>query len=412
MKEKLINFLRWTERFTETDMLYIFRAGFWVVFGKMGMALVSFSKMIVFGRLVDPSLYGNYSFLISTAALLAIFSLPGIETSLIKAIANKKEGTVNSAAKERLKFSLIGSALSILIALYYFYLKNHELGISFLIIALFLPFKESFNLFSPFWIGKKDFKRHSLYTLAAAVLTTLIMIPLISFTHNLILIILAFMAGFALFNGIFFKIAQKSKINDDNYSQAIRFGKDLTIMGAIEYLGNNLDKVIIFALLGPIELAIYSFAQTPIAQIQEIIPIKQLALPKIGEKSLFDIKKGLIKKFKKLFLVSIPTAAVAIIVAPTFYKIVLPQYVDSIPLFQLLSLTIIFVPFILLESALIAEMRRKEVYTIQVTVPIIKIVLLLFLIPFWGLWGVVASILISQIVLSILTLRLFINSSD
>ncbi len=411
MKEKVIQFLRWTERWTETDMLYATKGGFWIIFSKIGVALIASVKMLAFGHWVDQSVYGTYSFVISMAGILAIFSLPGIETSLIKAVAQKKDGTLNLGVREKLKFSLIGSFASLVAAGWYLYRQNTDMVLAFTAVAIFLPFKNSFNLFSSFWIGKKNFEKLSKYLLATNTLTALAMLPVIAFTNNPLWIIIALFASHSLFNGIFLFKTLQQKENDEKLPEAISFGKSLTLMGAIGQFASHVDKVILWKFFGPVQLAIYSFAQIPIQLIQGMIPIGELALPKIGEKGVGNMKEGLIKKFKKLFFVSAPMTIGAVAIAPYFYRFFLPQYVDSVPYFQAFSFLILLSPFALLGAALIAEMKKREIYTIQISIPILKIALFLALIPFFGIWGVILAIIISHIANGALSFYFFMKIS-
>ncbi len=411
MKEKVIQFLRWTEKYTETDMLYAVKGGFWIMFGKIGIFLIAFLKMLAFGRWLDQEIYGIYSFIISMVAILTISSLPGIETSLVKAIAKKKEGTLDLAVKERIKYSLLGSFASLVAASWYFYNQNVNLGVAFIILAIFLPFQSSFKTFSSFWIGRKDFEKQSKYSLASGALVASVMIPVIIFSNNPIIIVLAFLISHSIFEGIFYFKTSRQKTNNDVFKEAIIFGKSLTIIGAINQFAANVDKIILWKFFGPVQLAIYSFAQVPIQQIRGAIPITYLALPKIGENGAGNMKEGIIKKFKKLFFLSIPLAGAGALIAPLFYRIVLPQYVDSIPYFQAFCFLIALSPFALLGATLIAEMKKREIYIMQTTAPILKMILFFALIPFWGIWGVVAAIVIAETFSGLLSLRFFLKVS-
>lgn len=397
-KEKIIRFLRWIEKYTETDMLYATYGSFWIIFGKIGIFLIILLKTLAFGRWIEPSVYGTYSFILSMAAIFAIFSLPGIDTALIKAIARKKEGTLLLALREKIKFSFLGSFASLILALWYFYNQNWILGSSFMIVTVLLPFYNSFNLFLSFWIGRKDFKKQSEYSFLVTALIALVMIPIIALTENVVWLILIMFLSSSLFSGILFLKTLKERKNNDVFLETIDFGKSLTLMGAINHFTFFLDKIILWKFFGPVQLAIYSFAQIPILQIQGAIPIFHLALPKIGEKETEEMKKGILKKFKKLFFISIPLAILAASISPYFYKIALPQYIDSIPYFQAFCILIALFPFTLLDTTLIAEVKKKELWILQTVVPISRIVLFITLIPLFGIWGIVTSIIISDLI--------------
>jgi O-antigen/teichoic acid export membrane protein len=407
MKEKLINFIRWSEKYTETDMTYAVKGSFWIVFGKVGIFLVSFLKMFVFGRYIGQEAYGVYTFFLSMAAMLAIFTLPGINTSLVKAIAQKKDGTLDLAVKERLNFSFLGSLISLLIAGWYIYNINYTLALAFLIIAVFLPFYNAFSVFSPFWNGRKDFEKSNKYELLSVALVAVVTIPVVIFTNNPIIIIFALFGSQSLFNGLLLLKTRKEKKNEEVLEDAVTFGKNLTVMGAISALIEQVDKVILWKFFGPIPLAIYSFAQLPIQKIESAIPISTLALPKMGERDFKEIKEGIMKKFKKLVLIFIPITFLVAFFAPFLYKIVFPQYIDSVPYFQAFSLLLLFAPFALLGTSLISEMKKKELYIIQTATPLFKIILFLIFIPLFQIWGVILAIILARLFSGIITFYFF-----
>jgi O-antigen/teichoic acid export membrane protein len=407
IKEKFIKLLRQSEKYTETDMLYAVKGSFWIVFGRIGILIIAIAKMVAFGRYADQEVYGTYTFILSMATMLGIFSLGGISTSIVKAISQKKDGTLLLAIKERLKFSLLGSFASLVASGWYLYNQNYPLAIAFLVVALFLPTQNVFSIFSSFWIGRQNFSNNSKYELLSALLVALVTIPVIVLTNNPILMVVALFASQSLFNGILLSKTLKQKENNEVMPEAISFGKNLTAMGAIALFASQVDKIILWKFFGPIPLAIYSFAQIPIQHIQGVIPIGTLAFPKIGERAFKEIKEGLIKKFKKLFIFFIPLTISVIIIAPYAYKIVLPQYVDSVPYFQAFSLLLLFSPFVIFGTSLLSEMKKRELYIIQIVMPLSKIAFFLILIPFLGIWGIIFSIIISELIGNILVFYFF-----
>ncbi len=396
-KQKIYEFLKWSEKYTGTDMVYVARGGFWWIFGRICIFSISLVTMIVFAHWLPRETYGAYRYVLSVIAILSIFALPGMNTALIRTVARGYERMISLCAKTRIKWALIGSGICFSVSFWYFLHQNSVLGISFLIAAIFLPFITTLNLFLPFWQGKKRFDIQSKYLILLNLSSALVLIPVIFLTDSLILIILTYFAFHTLFEAILFKITVKKIKNQETENDTISFGKHLTLMQSAALFGNQIDKIIIWQFLGPIPVAIYSFAQIPILRIQELIPISPLALPRLSEKNTKEIKKGLLKKISKLFLVSIPFALFCILLAPYLYKILFPAYLESIPYFQVLALTLILVPFGLLGTSLVAEMKKKELYIIQFATPFLQIILFLVLIPFYGIWGIIFAILISRI---------------
>ncbi len=120
--------------------------------------------------------------------ILSIFALPGMNTALIRTVARGYERTIYVCAKTRIKWALVGSGISLIICFWYIFHQNFILGIAFLITGVFFPFIKTFELFLPFWQGKKRFDIQSKYSILLNFLAALILIPVIFLTDNLTLI--------------------------------------------------------------------------------------------------------------------------------------------------------------------------------------------------------------------------------
>ena len=296
-KQKIIDFLKWSEKYTGTDMVYVVKGGFWWIFGEIGIAGISFLTMFAFSRWVSREVFGAYQYIISMVAILAIFTLPGMENALVRAIAKGKEGMLWLSANATFKWSLIGVAGCLSISGWYFLHQNFVLGSSFLIASFLFPIPRISNLAFNFWQGRKRFDIHAKYLITVNIFEAVVFIPVLFLTNNLILILISYFASRSLFRAILFKITLSKLKNQEGDEETLPFGKHLTLMQAIELFSQQIDKVIIWQFLGPISVAIYSFAQLPIQRIRGLIPISPLALPKISEKNFKEIKEGVFKKF-------------------------------------------------------------------------------------------------------------------
>jgi len=408
LKQKLLIWLRWSQKYTKTDMVYVARGGFWLIVDKVGLSAISFLTMMAFAHWVSKEGYGTYQFAVSGLSLLAIFGLPGITTSVIKSIAQKKEGTLRLALKEKMKWGTIGSIISFGIAGYYFFQGSNLLAMSFLMVALFVPFKQGFYVYTSFWNGRKRFDLRTKYQIASAGLAALFLISAIYLTENILIIIAVFLAAHTFFDWLFYKKTVKQAANDEKDESAISFGKHLTLMNALQTATIYLDRIIVWHFLGAVPVAIYSFAKQPIDKIRDAFPIISLSLPKLGERKIDQArKKGIIAKFFKLFAVTVPAALLLALIAKPVYGLLLGTYKDSVPYFQVLCATIAISPFLLLIAGLTAEMKKRALYFVNTGAPLVKIILFLVLCPFFGLWGVIAAILIAEIIRGAMALYFF-----
>lgn len=407
LKQRIKKLLVWSQKYTQTDMIYIAKGGFWLLLGNIIVFLLSFATMVAFSRWIPKETFGAYQYIISLVAILAIFTLPGMNTPLVRAIAKGKDGMLLLCAKTKLKWGSIGTGICLIGSLWYFFHQNFILGTSFLIASFLFPLPRVFNLSNSFWGGRKRFDIQNKYLIIINILEAAVLIPVIFLTNNLILIMLSYFVSRALFRGIFFNIALKNTKNQEKDKETVSFGKHLTLMKVVTTFADKLDYIILWQFLGPISVAIYSFAQLSISRIKGIIPITDLAMPKLSEKNIKDIKKSFLKKFLKLFILFIPFSLFLILILPYLYKILFPQYLKAIPYAQVLALTIILTPFSILTTSLVVEMKKRELYIIKSVTPVLQIILFLILIPIYGIWGVIIAILSTQLFNSALLLYFF-----
>ncbi len=408
-KQRIRRFLRWSEKYLKTDMTYVARGSFWIMAGKAGTFSISLLLLAAFSNFVSKEVYGTYQYITSLAALFTVFSLPGINTALVRSVAGKKEGTLRLAVKAKLKFSLLGSLILFGISLWYLGKGNTELGVPMLIGATFFPFHRTFNVFGSFWQGKQKFNLRSKYSVLSAFLSAMMLVPVIYLTESPLLIISAFFLSHSLFDGLFLKITLNSVSNADIDGSAVLYGKHLSAMGALGSIVQHLDRIILWHFLGPVEVAVYSFGYLPVSKIKQLCPVSALSLPKLSGKSMKNIKPGIILKFIKLFIIMIPAVAAIVFAAPHIYSLIFPGYEDSIPYFRVLSLLLLLTPFQLLHSALTAGKKQKELYIINLTVPAIKIILFIIFVPMFQIWGLVYSLLITSTISGIMTLYFFLK---
>lgn len=398
------------KRYAGVDVGYVAKGGFWIIFGKIIAGLASAAILYAFANWAPKETYGVYSYVLSIATLLGIFALPGINSAMSVAISRGNEGMLGQAAKIKFKWSLIGSFIATVISAWYLFNENYDLGIAFLLVALSLPFLDTFNeLVLRFWQGRQNFRALSFYTIIFQVLVALGVIATIFVTDNPLYAISAFLISQVLWGTIIFFVTYKQTNNNKTDKETVAFGKHLTAMNSLELISGQADKILLWHLLGPVPLAIYSFAKLPISKLEQLIPIQQLALPKLSIKSPDEIKRSVLVKFYKLFFVSIFAASILFTATTPIYTTFFPAYTQSIPVFQALLILLILAPVSLLKTGFIAGANIKELYLARSIPSILQLILLVILAPIYGIWGLVWAAIAARIFGSGLTLYLFLK---
>lgn len=401
LKIKIHDFLRWTEKWTKTDMVYLAKGGFWLTLGQIISSISSFALALCFANLLPKETYGTYQYILSITGVLAATALSGINIALIQAISRGFEGDILTAIKTKIRWALFGSIASIGLAGYYFLQKDITLTICFLIVSLFLPIMDSFGVYDSYLQGKKYFKISTKYRITSQLICVISLIITLLITKNLFIIVFVYFFSWTSLRFILLKITLKNfELNKIKDPETISFGKHLSLMDILQSIAGQADKILIYHYVGATELAIYAFASAPLSQIKSfLLNIKILALPKLSITPSDQIKKYLPKKIFKAELLLFFVVLSYIIVAPYIFLIIFPQYQQSIIFSQILAITLLFLPRTLLSSSLSAKKQIKSLYKIKIYGPVIKVIIYFIFIQIYGLLGLVIGRVLTEIYL-------------
>lgn len=403
MKIRLYQLLKWAEKYTKTDMLYLARGGFWLILGQIAASLTALGVSIAFANLVSPETFGTYKYILAIASLFAIFSLPGMQTAATRAIAKGYDGVLPTSTKSRVLFSLIGSFAGVMGSGYYLYRDNLELSVALLIIAVTLPFFETFTGYLAYMVGKRRFDLQTKYQTLTYVIGAVTLIATLFFTNNLVLILIAYFLPTTLTRVLLYWNTVRrlpQEVDVTVASETLTYGKHLTAMSIFGVAAMHIDKILLWKFLGPAQLAIYTFALAFPEQIKGVLKgISELAFPKFAAQTPAQIRQNMPSLWRKLGIYTIGLFGLALIyifMAPYIFKILFPQYMESVIYSQILSITLIFYFSAILEKIFEAQRDIKIQYTIQNSHHILRLLLCIILIPFYGILGAILAQVISR----------------
>jgi O-antigen/teichoic acid export membrane protein len=399
LKVKIYNFLRWSEKWALTDMVYLAKGGFWLTLGQIISSISGLLLAIAFANLLPKEVYGNYKYILSLVGLLSIPTLSGMRTALMQAVARGYEGSIIPAMKTKIRWGLIGGVASVILAGYYFYNGNTTLTISFLIAGIFIPFMDSLAVYGPIFPGRKLFKQGTKINIITQIISAAIMVAVLFLTKNIFLILLSYFSSRTLLRAIFLIITfKKFKPNKKEDPETISYGKHLSLIDILGTIAEQLDKILVFHYLGAAELAIYSFAVIIPEQIKALFKnMRSLILPKFAQKNKEEAKKIIFNKTPRLLIIILFITLAYILTAPIIYKLLLPNYTESIFYSQIFAVSLLVISFSLpSSSALQALGAKKQLYQYNVFSSIFQIITIFFMVNLYGLIGMVLARVISR----------------
>lgn len=408
-QSKFYNLLKWSEKWTHTDMVYLAKGGFWLTFGKIFGILSSFILSIIYANYLAKDDYGTYKYILSMAALLSIPTLMGMNDSIIRSVSLGFEGSVFKAIKTKFKWGVTGGLAGLIISAYYFYSGNIVLAGGFLIISIYTPLVDGLVVHGAYLSGKKLFKQNAIINLIfKIVLTSAIVLSMIFYKNIILFILIYFLVSFILQFSFTFYTYKKYKPNNKVDPQTISFGKHLSLMGILGILTGQADKFLLWHFLGAQSLAIYAFAISPVEQFRSLLKsFSPLAMPKLAIQNKDVLKKSLPPKIFKFILLLLIPIAIYIIIAPYFFKLVYPEYTDSIKYSLIYVFSLLFYPQTLLSTVFTAKAKKTILYILSVSNPLIKLVYIFIFTYYFGIYGLIFGQLLSMATQGILNYYFF-----
>lgn len=390
-KNKIVKALKWSEKYTKTDMVYLVKNSFWINANTIVVSIFSFILAIFLAKYLDQNAYGTYQFLLSIGSILGALTLTGMNAAVTQSVARGLEGVFKRSIETQIKFGIIPFTAGLTASLYYLINGNNTISLSLFIIAILLPFANTLNTWLSFLNGKKDFKNVFLYSQIINLLYYLGMIICIFIFPNSLSLILANFLLLTISNFIVYKLVIKNhKPNDIEEVEAIDYGKKLSLSNILPLVALSIDNIIVFHLLGGSALAIYAFASNIPERLGSLLrPITVVAFPKFSQKNPSEIREILPGKILKLLIISTIFGLIYVFSAPYLFEIFFPRYTESILYSQLYTIVIVISIVSSLPFMSLLATRSNRIFYINIINPIFNIAVLYYSIYTFGLIGAI-----------------------
>jgi len=205
----------------------------------------------------------------------------------------------------------------------------------------------------------------------------------------------------------YFQTLKVYRPNNTTDPATIPYGVHLSIMNAFGTIVTQLDSVLVFHLLGPVQLAVYSLASLLPERVGGAFKFLSVAaLPKFSNQTRAEIRLTILSKTIRAAIAGVFVALLYAIAAPFFFHILFPKYLDAIPYTELYSLTIITLAANIPITALFALRLKRELYIFNSIYPIVLLVLQVLLLLGFGIPGILVARIASNLVNVLLALLL------
>ncbi len=397
----LYTLLRWSEKYTKTDMVYFMQGNFWLIGGRVLATGSGFLLTIAFANLLNPTAFGTYKYVLAIAAVIGAFSLGGMGAAVMRAMAMGERNVVPGVARVNMLWSLPAAIVAAAIAGWYAWNGNIVLSGGILMIALTTPLMNNYGLAKSIYIGMKDFQTLALITIPRNLIAIGVLIGTLFLTQNVLIILTIYFLSNLIASWSGYRYAIKKygiKDEKENVAETVTFGKHWSVMGTVSQLVGNLDQLMLWHFVGPVALAMYAFASAPVRELKSLTDnVNTLLFPKYALKTVEEMKETAPLRIKQLLLVSVTMALIYIAAAQILFQTLFPQYMDAVFASQILALGLALQPKNIIEMMLFAQGNVRLRYITTFFAQGARVLLWLILIPLYGFMGAVIGFLIADV---------------
>ncbi len=393
------------------DFSYYLKNGFWLMAAQVMISVLSFGLTLGFANLLSREDYGSYKYVLSIFQLLAIFSLPEIGTAVILAIGKKRLFSIDKVVQVQRRWALLGLVAGAFLAGYMVYMGDRVGGFLIACAALLMPLHASYGIYDSLLRGVGDFKDSSLTNAYSQIAVVLAVLSALLLTRNWAVLALVFFGvSTATRAGYYFcyksehrfqKYSAPQAVEEAGWPALIQQAKHLSWIKGLGQLSGSVSQLTLFHLVGPATLSMYAIAIAPTEQVRGLLGmIGQLFLPKAVMRS-WDAKQYKVFLKKRLPLFLLPVLVLCLLylaLAPFIFRVAFERYQDVTRLSQAYFFTLpLTLVNIILGVIVKAKERIRDLHQLNMLSIGVVLVVSLPLAVTFGLWGLVAGIILQKI---------------
>jgi O-antigen/teichoic acid export membrane protein len=390
------------------------RSGFWINLNVVVAAAGSLLVAVACANLLPAETFGRYQYLLSFSTIIGAVTLTGMNYAVTQAVARGYDGILRESVKMQLRWSLIPVVAGACIGAYYLLNGNSELGYGLIAIGVGVPIIYTFNTYVAFLNGKKAFRQTFIYgSVLNAAYYGSILLAVFFLPQALLLLLVHIVVNALVTTGLYLHTLRKYQPNDSVDPADLVYGKHLSVMYVPSLIVRQLDAVLVFQVLGPVQLAVYTFASAIPERLSGLFKaVFTAALPRFSEQSQRTLRSSLFSKMVWVTLAGFAVAGIYMLAAPLVFSLLFPAYMDAVPYSQVAALAIAAAASNISVPALVSQRLQRELYLFYVITPFVQLAIQAGLLLTYGLWGLIIGRILSSFLDTAVSTALFYGARE
>lgn len=390
MKEKVEKLKR--------ETAYLARGVLWLGSTQVVASASALILTFALARYLDPDVYGSYRYVLSLVAVAGAFGLSGLGTGLMRSVARGKDGSYRQALITGLRYAPIPAAILMLAAAYEYALGSGErVGIALVIAALGVVAINTFSLYKYYLTARRAYVSMLVVTALTELIPVLVLVAAVLYASldlvSLIALFFATHGATSIMGYVWSRLL--SPVRNEDHDETLRDrAKGLSFANIVSAVATYGDRLLIFHLMSPVDLARYAVAQTLPEQLRAIAKLGLSAVfPKLAA-GAYPLRSLILRSFFGIAGIGM-LAVLYALSAPLLIAFLFPAYADVAGLSMLFALySFLGVVFLLGTTLLSVRDDTKHVYYANLA---LSVLMLVFVPAAIVLYGTLESIVWARI---------------
>jgi len=400
------------EKRLKTDVRYLVSGGGVMVMGQIAVTTIALLTSVAFANLLSKEAYGTYQYILTTAEFIAAFSLIGLGRAVVSSVARGQDGTLDDAFKKGLLWGSFSIVCGLGVGGYYFFQGNLLFALGVGLGTTLMLIIATAKVYIPFLNGRKLFSQTSGCTVIGLLIPSTALVLTLLITQDLLTLLGVFLITSTFTNVGLYLYSRRYKRNNNTDPQLLHEALHLTSDSLIARVAAYADRLVLFQFAGPVALAEFWIAMNIERQFSHIFKsANSIVAPKLSNRSYGALRSALPLKILYLYTIIIPLMVLYMVATPYIISTFFPLYANIVGYTQVLGLLFLFLPIKVFFDVLISHRLHRVLYKITLLTAIPKIIATIIFVPWLGIWGVILSIFIEQIIHAGLVLWFFFKSN-
>lgn len=362
------------------------------------VSLLSFLVIYAASKLLRPEVFGTYKYILSIGAIVYIFSLSGAGKVVLRSTARGYDGTLSLLYHQTLRLGVFASSILLIISFYYYLAGNVNLALSFALIAFIQPFIKASVLYRSFLNGKKQFKLLALDGIFVSIAVSAITIITMVYMPEPLWLVAAKLLVEASIAIVLYKYVLKKFVPDDAKPDvdSFNYSQHQSVLDGLTQAASRLEQIIIFQILGPAAVSLYSFSNAPVGFLFSLRKVLMSIVAPLYSNRHAGLFSGSLEKSLLLICCLIPFVWLYLVFSENLMRFLFPEFPESIVITQILVFGLFGIPTFFFTEVMDAIKAKRELYIRSITVPLIKVILMMILTYTHGMVGFAVAIAVSS----------------